>query len=233
MSTSSTSTSFLLYSDHRSSCAARLRIALNLKAIPYDLNALNLAKDEQLSPLYTALNPSASVPTLIDRNQLDLAIGQSVAALEYLEDVFPRHFPLMPPTSDPIARAHVRTLVEIIVSDTQPVTNKRLHTKLRAESVELDSQEWNKHWFRRGMAAYEEVARRTAGTFSVGGQPTLADVVLVPAVWNCEKAGIGIEELPPTVKRVYESMMKEAAVEKAHWRNQPDYLEEQRVANSK
>ena len=225
--------SFVLYSDYRSSCAARVRIALNLKAIPFEQTSINLYKSEQFSSAYTALNPSASVPTLIDRNQRDLAIGQSVAALEYLEDIFPRHFPLLPPPSDPIARAHVRTLVQIIASDTQPPTNTRVQPKLETIGMSPeDRAEWNRHWFRRGLAAYDEHAKNTAGRFSVGGHPTLADCCLVPAVWNVEKAGMTLDEFP-TIKRVYENLSKEPAVEAAHWRRQADCPEELRDPNVK
>lgn len=221
---------FLLYSDYRSSCAARVRLALILKRIPFDTVAVDIHRSAQHGAAYTRLNPSASVPTLVDRNQRDFAVGQSVAALEYLEDVFPRHLPLLPPPADPMARATVRTLVEIIVADTQPLTNTRVLPKVRAGGV--DGLEWSKGWFLRGLAAYEAVAKTTAGRYSVGSKITLADVCLVPAVWNCEKADIGLDDFP-TVKRVYETLSKDPAVEQGHWKRQPDCPEEERDPNYK
>src|SRR6478735_915101 len=144
---------YTLYSYFRSSCSARIRIALNAKGIPYELAFVNLLKNEHLSDSHKTLNPSASVPVLISNASKDkpFRIGQSVAALEYLEEKHPSHA-LLP--SNPEARAIVRTLVNIICADIQPVTNLRIMRRVR--ELGGNAEEWNKQLMSDGLKAYEE-----------------------------------------------------------------------------
>lgn len=221
-----------LYTYFRSSCSARLRIALNYKSIPYTSIPINLLKDEQHSaPYNTTINPSSAVPSLIIKpgpgTTDTVTITQSMAALEYLEEAFPDKPALLPPASDPTARAHVRTLASIIACDVQPVTNLRILKRVGALGV--DRTAWSKDLIVEGLTAYEALASKTAGKFSVGDQLTVADLCLLPGVWGAERIGLGLDAYP-TVKRIAEALEKEDSVKKGHWRTQEDTPEEFRLS---
>ncbi|KAH6884139.1 maleylacetoacetate isomerase [Thelonectria olida] len=218
---------YTLYSYFRSSCSARLRIALNLKSISYESVPVNLLKSEQLSDQHRALNPSGSVPVLVPRKDNDdgFKLGQSIAALEYLEEVHPET-PILPPSSDPKGRATVRSLAAIIASDTQPVTNLRIMRRVR--ELGGNAEEWNQQLMTDGLRAYEALAAKSAGKYSFRDQITMADACLLPAVWNAERFGVDISQFP-TVKRVVENLKDHPAVVAAHYFNQPDTPEELRT----
>lgn len=217
---------YTLYAYFRSSCSARLRIILNHKNLTYDNVAINLLKKEQLSDEHKALNPSASVPLLVSKRSPDegFRIGQSVAALEYLEEVHPE-VATLPPRSDPKARATVRVLCEIVAADIQPVTNLRIMGRVRA--LGGSAEEWNKELMDEGLRAYEAVVKDSAGKFSVGDSLTMADACLVPAVWNAQRFGVDVSQFP-TIARVMEALMEHPAVQKADYFVQPDCPEELR-----
>ncbi|KAJ4206995.1 hypothetical protein NW759_014184 [Fusarium solani] len=218
---------YTLYSYFRSSCSARLRIALNIKSIKYDMVYVNLLKNEQLSDEHKALNPSASVPVLINKASkgTPFKVGQSVAALEYLEEKHPGT-PMLPPTSDPEARAMVRTLVDIVCVDIQPPTNLRIMRRVR--ELGGSAEEWNLQLMTQGMAAYENVAAGTAGKYSFKDEVTLADACLIPAIWNAQRFGVDLKAFP-TISRIVENLKDHPAVVKAHWQNQPDTPENLRA----
>ncbi|GAO13433.1 uncharacterized protein UV8b_00581 [Ustilaginoidea virens] len=211
---------YTLYAYFRSSCSARLRIILHLKGIPYDHVAVNLLQDEQLSPEHTALNPSASVPLLACRAppHAGFAIGQSLAALEYLEEMHPEA-PCLPPPGDARGRATVRVLCAIIAADTQPVTNLRIMRRVRA--LGGSAEDWNRELMADGLRAYEAVASGSAGRYSVGDALTMADACLVPAVWNARRFGVDLSRFP-TVCRVVGNLSEHPAVQKADYFKQPD-----------
>ncbi|GKT56004.1 maleylacetoacetate isomerase [Colletotrichum tofieldiae] len=215
---------YTLYSYFRSSCSARLRIALNLKSIPYTTIPTNLLKDEHLSPSHRALNPSASVPLLVHRAAANFKVTQSVAALEYLEESHPSSTPLLP--QDAQARAVVRSLVNIIACDVQPVTNMRIMRRVRA--LGGNAELWNRELMADGFAAYEAVVREWAGQYSVGAEISLADVCLLPAYWNAERFGVDLS-CYATIGKVVENLKDHPAVVKANYFNQPDTPEELRI----
>ncbi|KAM4066170.1 putative glutathione S-transferase [Hirsutella rhossiliensis] len=200
---------YTLYSYFRSSCSARLRIVLNLKDISYDTAPVNLLDGEQLSESHRALNPSAT----------------SVAALEFLEEVHPET-PILPPAGDAKARAVVRTLVNIVSADMQPVTNLRIMRRVRA--LGGNAEEWNKELMTDGLRAYEAVAKDHAGKYSFGDAITMADACLLPAAWNAERFGVDLRAFP-VVSRVVDSLNQHPAVVKAHYFNQPDTPENLRT----
>ncbi|KAG5913845.1 hypothetical protein E4U61_006380 [Claviceps capensis] len=233
---------YILYAYFRSSCSARLRIILHLKNIPFQHIPINILQDQQLSDQHRALNPSASVPLLVcppipehtpeqqnqkhqkDNEQPGFRIGQSVAAMEYLEEVHPE-IPALPPSSDPRSRALVRVLCAIIASDIQPVTNMRITRRVRA--LGGVPEDWNKALMEDGLRAYEEVVKGTAGRYSVGDSLTMADACLMPAVWNAQRYGVAVDRFP-TVARVAGNLGEHPAVRKAEYLRQEDCPEELR-----
>ena len=216
---------FHVHSYFRSSCSARLRIACNLKHIPLTYSYINLLSNDQSSASYTKVNPSKSVPTLTlhSTSETDYTslgtITQSLAALEYLEEAYPDRYPLLPPPSNKIARAQVRTLANIIACDVQPVTNLRILSRVRA--LGGDGATWAKDFMTDGLLAYEAIASSTAGKLSVGDQISLADVCLVPAVWGAQRWGVDLDQMP-VLMRVFENMSKIEEVDQAHWQRQED-----------
>ncbi|PNY24987.1 glutathione S-transferase [Tolypocladium capitatum] len=218
---------YTLYSYFRSSCSARLRIVLNLKGISYDIAPVNLLKDEQLSESHRALNPSASVPLLVSHRPQDdgFKVGQSVAALEFLEEAHPET-PILPPAGDAKARAVVRTLVAIVCADTQPVTNLRIMRRVRA--LGGSAEEWNRELMADGLRAYEAVARHHAGKYSFGDGITMADACLLPAAWNAERFGVDLGAFP-VISGIVENLNQHEAVKRAHYFNQPDTPENLRT----
>lgn len=220
---------YTLYTYFRSSCSARLRIALNLKGLDYDLVPVNLLKSEQLSEEHRARNPSASVPLLVchraGASSGDTKITQSVAALEYLDEAHSDVHPLLPASSDPSRRAVVRALVNVVAADIQPVTNLRIVRRVRA--LGGDADQWNREFMAEGLGAYEAVAKEWAGEYSVGDQITMADCCLMPAVWNAERYGVDMTAFP-TVTRIAARLKEHPAVVKASYFVQPDTPEELR-----
>lgn len=223
-------TKITLYTYFRSSCSARLRIALNLKSIPYNPIAINLLKNEQSSPDYNTINPSSTVPSLIidHANGHKVTIIQSMAALEYIEEISSSSSSpaLLPPATDPESRALVRTLAGIMACDVQPVTNLRILK--RVAPLGMDRAAWSKDLVEGGFRAYEAIVASTAGVFSVGDTITMADVCLVPAAWGAERVGVDMEAFP-TIKRVVGNLEKEECVKRGHWRTQEDTPEEFRL----
>lgn len=231
MATDSVSTTakpeFLLHTYYKSSCSGRLRIALNLKGVQAKYIYVHLYHGDQLSEKYRELNPSGTVPVLTQLNEdgdpISFPITQSSAALEYLDEAFPDRNPLMPPVSQPLERAKVRTLVNIITNDIQPFANRRVVqwvTDLGSNRVE-----WNKYFMTRGLEAFDKIAAKTSGKYSVGDQVTLADVCLLPAIYAAEKNEVDLEKMP-TIMRIYETLSKLEAVQDAHWSRQKDCPED-------
>ncbi|MCY1365325.1 Maleylpyruvate isomerase [compost metagenome] len=189
-----------LYSYFRSSAAYRVRIALNLKGLPYEYLAVHLLKDggQQLSAGYRKMNPTGLVPTLVDG---DAVIGQSLAIIEYLEETHPQ-IPLLP--GDAIGRARVRDLALGIACDTHPLNNLRVLKYLKHTlGVDEDAKTaWYQHWVHQGLEALEaQLANSGAtGRFCHGDTPTIADVCLVPQVANAQRFGCDLSAMPNIVR---------------------------------
>ena len=184
-----------LYSYWRSSAAYRVRIALALKGIAYDCIPVHLIRGggEQHSPDYKRLNPGGRVPTLETDGH---AIHQSMAILEWLEETQPRT-PLLP--SDPLGRARVRGIAQLIVSDIQPLQNISVTNYLRDEAHWGSEQTaaWLRHWIGRGMAAVERALDDPAtGRFCHGDSPTIADLCLVPQCYASRRFGVDVAAYP-------------------------------------
>lgn len=220
MSTMSETTQLTLHTFFRSTSSGRLRIALNLKGLTYTPIYVNLFEKEHESPEYTKLNPSRTVPLLVHG---DISIGQSLAALEYLEEAFPNSRPLLPPKDDFAGRAFVRAIADVVVADIQPVTALRLLSGI--ESIGGDRLAWAKEWTERGLRVVEGMlaqrAEENEGKFCYGDEVTMADVCLTSALWNAKVYGASLDEFP-RVKTVFEAMSKLEEVKRAEPAAQED-----------
>jgi len=212
---------FALYGYFRSSAAFRARIALNLKGIKPELRFIHLLKDggQQHGAQYRALNPMELIPALVHNGHL---ITQSLAIMEYLDEIVPQP-PILP--KDALGRARVREIAYVIACDIHPVNNLRLGQYLKRELGASDEQQvaWQRHWITVGFEALEKVLSTSPGTgaFCHGDAPTIADICLIPQMFNARRVKLEIERYP-TLARIEEQALKHPAFDAAHPRNQPD-----------
>lgn len=189
-----------LYSYFRSSAAYRVRIALNLKGLSWDTVPVHLLREggEQHDPAYLAINPAGLVPSL---RIGDAVLTQSLAIVEYLDETHPAP-PLLP--GDALARARIRALALTIAADTHPLNNLRVLQYLQREIGidEAHKRAWYRQWVERGLGTVEAIlADGRSGLFCHGDTPTLADVCLVPQVYNARRFDCDTGAFP-TVMRV-------------------------------
>ena len=201
----------VLYDYYRSSAAYRVRIGLNLKGIDYESRPVNLLESEQKSGEYRALNPQGLVPMLeIDGHRLT----QSLAILGYLDQRFPNQ-PLLPASAD--ARARVLSMALAVACDIHPLNNLRVLKYLKSElgrsQDEIDA--WYAHWISEGLPALEAMARANAGAFMFSDAPTMADVCLVPQLYNARRYKVPLDDYP-TLLRAEENANKMEAFAAAH-----------------
>lgn len=179
-----------LYTYFRSSAAYRVRIALNLKGVPYESVPVNLLKGEQREEAYAAVNPQKRLPAL---DIGDTILTQSPAILEYLDEVYPDP-PLLPLGA--VNRAKVRAIASIVGCDIHPLNNLGplgyLKTKLGHDQATAD--EWYAHWVRDGFEAIEIMLE--PGPYACGSRVTLADLYLVPQVFNARRFNISLDPYP-------------------------------------
>ena len=189
-------TSPILYDYYRSSAAYRVRIALNLKGIEYESRPVNLAEGDQKSADYRSVNPQGFVPMLeIDGNRLT----QSLAIITYLDFRFSNQ-PLLPASA--ASRAHVLALSLTIACDIHPLNNLRVLHYLRDEFGEdQDARDtWYAHWITEGFGALELLAKEQSGDFLFGDGPTMADVCLVPQMFNARRFNVPLEHYPTLLR---------------------------------
>ncbi len=204
----------------RSSAAFRVRIALNLKGIAVEHASRHLRKGEQSSPDYAALNPQKLVPALVlDSGEV---LTQSLAIVEYLEETQPQP-PLLP--RDPVERARVRALALILSADVHPIQNMRVMAYLRERfgQTEESAFAWSRHWIETGFESYEATIARDprTGAYSHGDLPGLADLCLVPQVFNAARFKVDMKRFP-TIQRIFDACMKHPAFDAAQPSRQPD-----------
>ncbi len=182
-----------LYSFFRSGSSHRLRIALNLKGLAYDYEAVDLRREQHLSAAYKSRNPQGLVPALQPDGDDGLLMIQSLAIIEWLEERHPTP-PLLP--VDPGSRAKVRALAAIVGCDIHPVNNRRILEAMRRDfgADEAAIERWCATWIVAGFDAIEALlaANRQRGDFCFGATPTLADVYLVPQVESARRFKVDV-----------------------------------------
>ena len=214
-------TTKLLYSFWRSSAAFRVRIALNLKGVDYQIIPVHLTKNggEQMSDSFSNKNPNRLVPLFEDGQK---SIHQSLAIIEYLEEVQPEPA-LLPKLA--IDRAWVRSVAMDITSDIHPINNVRvlryLIKKLGISNEAKD--EWYQHWVKVGLESVEKQLSNDprVGRFAYGDQPGLMDICLVPQLFNALSAKVDVEPYP-TLMSIFHECMKLPAFIDASWEKQID-----------
>ena len=181
-----------LYGYWRSSAAYRVRLALAWKRLAADTVPIDLRLGQQSAADFTARNAQGLVPLLIDG---DAAISQSLAIIEYLEELHPEP-PLLPAT--PLGRARVRAAALMVAADIHPINNLRVLKYLKAplghDQATIDT--WTRHWITAGFAALEAFAAKHGGTFLHGDAPSIADLCLVPQVYNARRVGTDLAAFP-------------------------------------
>lgn len=207
-----------LYSYFRSSAAYRVRIALNLKQIDYELEFVNLLKAEEQQALYAELNPQKLVPVLEHDERM---LYQSMAILEYLEETFPE--PALLP-SDSALRAEVRALSNVIACDIHPLNNTRV-IKYLAGELEVGEEaklQWYRHWVAEGFAAIEKrLEVFSEGRFCFGNAPGMADALLIPQIYNARRFELDMTPYP-LIESIDRHCLQIEAFTLAAPENQPD-----------
>lgn len=181
-----------LYGYWRSTAAWRVRLALAFKGLDCTMHPVNLLAGDQRSGDHLARNPQGLVPVLVDDGAV---LTQSLAIIEYLEERFPA--PALLP-ADPVQRALVRGAAQIVAADVHPLGNLRVQRWLREQMGQGEAAitAWLHHWMADGLAALEALAVRHGGRCLIGDEPTLADLVLVPQLYNARRFGLPIDSFP-------------------------------------
>jgi maleylacetoacetate isomerase len=186
----------VLYDYYRSSASYRVRIALNIKGVEYERRPVNLLESQQKSDEYRVLNPQGFVPML----EMDGArLTQSMAIMGYLDQKVSTN-PLLPAAAEP--RAHVLSLALTVACDIHPLNNLRVLKYLK-DTLDVDQDardEWYRHWVAEGLAALEEMAAPRSGKFLFGDTPTLADVCLIPQLFNARRFNVPLDGYPTLVR---------------------------------
>ena len=209
-----------LYSYFRSSAAFRVRIALNLKGLSYDTQAVHLLKQggEQHSAEYAAINPSELVPTLLDQQYV---LTQSLSILEYLEEAYPKTA-LLPQNLQ--QRAQIRAFAQYIACEIHPLNNLRVLQYLEQTLAVSNSEKtaWYQHWIKLGFHSLEQQLQHSNGKYCFGEQASFADCCLIPQVYNAKRFQIDLTEYP-NIQSIYTHCMQWAAFQQAAPEEQADW----------
>lgn len=208
-----------LYSYYRSSASYRVRIALNLKDISHDIIPVDLVKKEQKAEGFLSMNPQGLVPTLQDG---DKTFTQSLAILEYLEEHYPHTPRLLPPI--PALRAKIRAFALAIACDIHPLNNVRVLNYLKEELHCDDAAKntWYQYWVQQGLAALEQTLTTEHTPYCFGNEPSLADVCLIPQLYNARRFECDMSVYPRLVA-IETHCLKLHAFKKASPEQQVDY----------
>lgn len=214
-----------LYSYFRSSAAYRVRIALNIKGLDYDIVPVHLVKDggEHHKAEYKELNPQGALPAFIHD---DVILAQSMAIIEYLDDI-QKDPPLVFGTA--AEKAYTRRMAQIIVCDMHPLNNLRVMKYMTGPLgiSERQRMDWTGHWNAAGLSAYEAVLQQKGimGMFTLGDTPSLADACLIPQLYNARRFFLTLDGYP-LCRKIEENCMALEAFQKAAPESQPDTPED-------
>jgi len=211
----------ILHTYWRSSSAYRVRIALGLKGLDYEPHFVHLVRGggEQHRPEFRVKNPRAQIPVLeLQDGGKTVCLTQSLAIIESLDERFPSP-PLLP--KEPLARARVRELAEIVNSGIQPFQNTGTTNFLSEAAPQLDRLRWYEHFLGLGLSALEARATELAGRFLVGSEVSIADILLVPQLYAARRVGVALEPYP-TLLRVEAECVQLEGFAAAHPDRQPD-----------
>ncbi len=207
-----------LYTYFRSSAAFRVRIALNVKGITWQPTAVSLPQGKHREDNYREINPQALLPTLVDG---DLRLNQSLAIIEYLDEVHPG--PRLLP-ADPAGRARVRAIAQLVACEIHPLNNLRVLQHLKRE-IGLDQpriDQWYRHWCHEGLSALErQLGDGGSGRFCHGDTLTMADCCLVPQIFNAQRFDTDLTPFPATM-RIFAACMALEPVQRAQPSAQAD-----------
>lgn len=208
------------YHGHGSPYSWRVWLALEHLGLPYELKVLSFAAKDLTKPEFLAVNPRHQVPTIVHDG---FALWESLAILEYLDETFPEHPQLLP--ADARGRSRVRALALTLAADTHPVHNLRVQRYLK-EQAGLDDEAvaaFVRHWIRLGFAAFEQLLAESTetGSYCHGDHPTLADCVMVPAVYAARRFGADIDGCA-TVLRIHDHCMAQEAFQVSQPSRHPD-----------
>lgn len=208
-----------LYGYWRSTAAYRVRIALHHKKLPFESVPVHLVKDggQQHQQAYVSINPNHLVPTLVDQ---DLTLNQSLAIIEYLDERYPQS-PLLP--GNIITRAKARALALDIACEIHPVNNLRIQQYLsgQLQLSDADKKIWVDHWMSTGFTAIESQLANSAGKFCFGDDLSIADICLVPQVYNANRFAVDMSAFP-IISKVVEQCLQLPEFILALPENQPD-----------
>ena len=208
-----------LYSYWRSTAAYRVRIALNIKQVSYNYEAVHLVKDggEHLQNEYKSLNPQSLVPALqTDDGQI---LTQSLAIIDYLEEVYPEHG-LYP--SDIIGKAQAQAMALSIACDIHPLNNLRVLKYLKSDGWQQEQvDKWYAHWIHKGFTAIEKQLQMTSDKFCFGNVASVADIFLVAQVYNANRFTVPLDDYP-LIQKINAHCLTQTAFIEAMPENQPD-----------
>ncbi|KAI7863264.1 glutathione transferase zeta 1 [Spinellus fusiger] len=208
-----------LYGFYRSSASWRVRLALKWKGVAYESFCVDLVKTEQKSEKYLAMNPNGKVPSFVTKE--GEIIYQSMAILEYLEEVYPER-PLLP--KHPLERAQVRLICQLVSCDIQPLQNPSVVAAVGGSDL-TKRLEWAQRVIGSGFIALEKKLESTAGIYCVGNQVTMADFCVVPMVHNAEKFKLDLTPFP-LITRINNTLMALEEFQQTHPFSQSDCPEE-------
>ena len=195
----------ILYDYYRSSASYRVRIALNLKGVDYQSVPINLLEGDQRSEAYRGRNPQGFVPMLETDG---LRLVQSLAIIDWLDTAHPEPALLPEESAD---RAHVMALALAVACDIHPLNNLRVLKRLTSMGIDQQGRdEWYRHWVAEGLAALEALAAPRAGRLLFGDSPTLADICLVPQLYNARRFEVPLDDFPTLVRADAEANRIEA-----------------------
>lgn len=206
----------ILYDYWRSSAAYRVRIALALKELDWQAIPVNLANEEQCQDAHLSRNPQGLVPVLVTESG---ALNQSLAIIEYLNECYPTPS-LLPET--PYARATVRSLAHQIAMEMHPLNNLRVLKYLITELGQSEEEKlgWYRHWVAQGFASLEQsLSQQSNGKYCYGDCASLADVCLIPQVYNARRFDCPLEAYP-LIMSIAAHCESQSAFQLAHPDNQ-------------